>query len=151
MTPEAHNTQFSRQIWQTVSEHAHGCLLRREFCPEQSRVENLRCVDFSEESDCSYGKQIWFFEAIGVDPVGRRHLLHGALEFSVQYGLLEAAQAVMFEDEEARDQFLSTNPYEMTRLFPSHLSHRFWVTTVCSLFAILALVWTFALLCMLNS
>lgn len=151
MTPEAHNTQFSRQIWQTVSEHAHGCLLRREFCLEQSRVENLRCVDFSEESDFSYGKQIWFFEAIGVDPVGRRHLLHGALEFSVQYGLLEAAQAVMFEDEEARDQFLSANPYEMTRLFPSHLSHRFWVTTVCCLFAILALVWTFALLCMLNS
>jgi hypothetical protein len=151
MTPEAHNTPFSRQIWQTVSEHAHGCLLRRDFCPEQSRVENLRCVDFSEESEQSYGKQIWFFEAIGVDPVGRRHLLHGALEFSVQYGLLEAAQAVMFEEEEERDQFLTSNPYEMTRLFPRHLSHRFWVTTVCSLFAILALVWTFALLCMLNS
>lgn len=144
MAPEAHNVQFSRQIWQAVSQQAHQCLLRREFCPEQSRVENLRCVDFVQESDSLYGRQVWFFEAIGVDPVGRRHVLHGVLEFSIQYGLLEAAQAAMFEEEEARERFIAPAAYECYGYFPRHYNRRFWVWTVSALFVILSIVWTAA-------
>ncbi len=144
MTPEAHNIQFSRQIWQTVSEHAHGCLLRRDFCREQSRVENLRCVDFIEESSIQYGKQVWFFEAIGVDPSGRRRVLHGVLEFSIQYGLLEASQSVMFEDEEVRDRFLASSHAEPTRIFPKRMSQQFWAFVLTGLLCVLAAVWIYA-------
>ncbi len=144
MTPEAHNIQFSRQIWQTVSDYAHHCLMRREFCPDQSRVENLRCVDFVEETDSHYGKQIWFFEAIGVDPTGRRRIFHGALEFSLQYGLFEAAQSVMFEDEDVRDRFLAQNFVESTSIFPQKMSRKFWVGTLTALLCVLAVVWVFA-------
>ena len=151
MTPEAHNIQFSRQIWQAVSQQANGCLLRRDFCPEQSRVENLRCADFLEETEQSFGRQVWFFEALGVDPVGRRHVLHGALEFSIQYGLLEPAQAAMFEDEDARDKSIAPPAYEYTGFFPRSMNRRFWLGTVTALFGVLAAVWTVVLISILRS
>ena len=143
MTPEAHNIQFSRQIWQAVSQQANGCLLRRDFCPEQSRVENLRCADFLQETEQSF--------AIGVDPVGRRHVLHGALEFSIQYGLLEPAQAAMFEDEDARDKSIAPPAYEYTGFFPRSMNRRFWLGTVTALFGVLAAVWTVVLISILRS
>lgn len=151
MGPEAHNIQFSRQIWQAVSDHAHSCLMRREFCPELSRVENLRCVDFLEESDTKYGRQIWYFEAIGVDPAGRRHVLHGALEFSIQYGLLEPAQAAMFDDEETRDRFSAPASHEMSGFFPQNANRKFMLVTVSVLFTVLAAVWSYALVNYLRS
>ena len=145
MTPEAHNIQFSRQIWQTVSENAHHCLDRREFSPEHSRIENLRCVDFVEETINKYGKQVWFFEAIGVDPTGRRRVFHGALEFSVQYGLLEPAQSVMFEDDDARDRFLdSVHRGTRTRRKSDRKSSSHAAITLCGLFVVLAGVWVYA-------
>jgi hypothetical protein len=151
MTPEAPKVQFSRQIWQAVSEHAHSCLLRREFCPEQSRVENLRCVEFQEEAETSYGKQIWFFEGIGVDATGRRHVLHGVLEFSIQFGLLEAATAALFEEEDMRERYVSPGAYEVHRIFPAHGSRKAWVFTIAALFLTLIAVWTTALINFMRS
>jgi hypothetical protein len=59
--------QFSRQIWQAASEHAHRCLTRLAFCPDQSRIENLRHVHLVDESESAFGRQLWCFEAIGMD------------------------------------------------------------------------------------
>lgn len=144
MTPDAPKIQFSRQIWQAVSEHAHSCLLRREFCPEQSRIENLRCVEFLEENDSTFGKQVWFFEGIGVDAMGRRHMLFGVLEFSIQFGLLEAATAALFEEEDMRERYASPAGYENSAIFPARGSRKAWIFVVAALFLILAAVWTTA-------
>ena len=141
MTPEADKIQFSRQIWQAASEHAHRCLTRREFCPEQSRVENLRCVHFVDESDCLFGKQLWCFEAIGIDPAGRRHILYGVLEFSIQFGLLEASQSAMFEDSGHREKFLNSETKPASKLVYQYPSTRFWVYTAWCSIAILSVIW----------
>ncbi len=141
MTPEAHKIQFSRQIWQAASEHAHRCLTRREFCPEQSRIENLRCEFLEEEVESQFGKQLWCFEAIGIDPAGRRHILHGVLEFSIQYGLLEASQTAMFEDSEHRDKFLRDQTKPASKMVYEYPSTRFWVYAAWSGVAVLSLIW----------
>jgi hypothetical protein len=145
VTPEADKIQFSRQIWQAASDHAHRCLVRREFCPEQSRVENLRCEHFVDESEFGYGKQLWCFEAIGIDPVGRRHVLYGALEFSIQYGLLEASQTAMFDDVDHRDAFLQNETRPPRRIVYQYPSTRFWIFSAWASIAILSTIWTAAL------
>ena len=141
MTPEAQKIQFSRQIWQAASEHAHRCLTRREFCPEQSRIENLRCEFLEEEVESQFGKQLWCFEAIGIDPAGRRHILHGVLDFSIQYGLLEASQTAMFEDSEHRDKFLRDQTKPASKMVYEYPSTRFWVYAAWSGVAVLSLIW----------
>ncbi len=150
MTPEADKIQFSRQIWQAASEHAHRCLKRKEFCPEQSRIENLRCVHLVEESESLFGKQLWCFEAIGIDPVGRRHILYGVLEFSIQYGLLEASQTAMFEDSDHRESFLRIEMTESTELVYHYPYTRFWVYSAWTSIAVLSAIWIFLLLSYLN-
>lgn len=141
MTPEADNIQFSRQIWQAVSEHAHRCLMRREFCPEQSRIENLRPVHFEEECDSHYGKQLWCFEAIGIDPVGRRHIMYGVLEFSIQYGLLEASQAALFEDADHREKLLNQESRTTPPIPYRYASTKFWICAAWASVAVLGLIW----------
>ena len=141
MTPEADKIQFSRQIWQAASEHAHRCLTRREFCPDQSRVENLRCVHLVDESDCQFGKQIWCFEAIGIDQSGRRHILYGVLEFSIQYGLLEASQTAMFEDSDHREKYLQNETKPASKLIYHYPSTRFWVYSAWCSISVLSLIW----------
>ena len=151
MTPEADKIQFSRQIWQAASEHAHRCLARREFCPEQSRVENLRCVHLVDESDCLFGKQLWCFEAIGIDPAGRRQILYGVLEFSIQFGLLEASQTAMFEDSGHREKFLNNETKPISKLVYQYPSTRFWIYAAWSSIAVLSVVWITLLVNFINS
>lgn len=127
MSSEASDLQFSQEIWKTVSDQAKRCLFRREFCPEQSRIENLRCVHFEEEVDSSYGRQLWYFEAIGIDQIGRRHMLYGALEFSIQYGLLESSQAALFDDPDHRQRFLYAATHPFRNRVWVNASTRFWV------------------------
>lgn len=141
MTPETDKIQFSRQIWQAASEHAHRCLARRDFCPEQSRIENLRCVHLVDEADNSYGKQIWCFEAIGIDPIGRRHVLYGVLEFSIQYGLLEASQTAMFDDVDHRESFLHNETRPPRRLVYQYASTRFWIYSAWCSVVVLTAIW----------
>lgn len=146
MTPETGKIQLSRQIWQAASEHAHLCLIRHDFCPEQSHTENLRCVHLNEETESSFGRQLWFFEAIGVDSFGRRHVLHGMLEFSIQYGLLETAHTAMFEESEARGNFLAKELSGPTNFAYTYSSTRFWVIAAWSGIAVLAMIWLTALI-----
>ena len=141
VTPEADKIQFSRQIWQAASEHAHRCLTRREFCPEQSRVENLRCVHLEDELESRFGKQLWCFEAIGIDQVGRRHVLHGVLDFSIQFGLLEASQTAMFEDSENRDKFIQSESKPAMKMVYHYPSTRFWIYSAWTGVAVLSLIW----------
>jgi hypothetical protein len=141
MTPSIDPVQFPKQIWQAVSEQARKSLLRKEFCPESSRIENLRCVHLSEETESRYGKQVWFFEAVGFDSFGRRHLLYGALELSIQYGLLEASQTALFRDIEQRQQFLNKETHLQDASPWANQSTRFWVRTTCLSVVVVSLLW----------
>lgn len=145
MTPETGKIQFSRQIWQAASEHAYLCLVRRDFCPEQSHTENLRCVHLAEETEANFGRQLWFFEAVGVDTFGRRHVLHGLLEFSIQYGLLETSQTAMFEENEARSNFLVRELSGSKKFAYSYPSTKFWVYAAWTSIAVLGAIWVSAL------
>jgi hypothetical protein len=141
MTSEASHLSFPRQIWQAVSDHARKCLLRREFCPEHSKIENLRCVHYREELDLCYGRQLWYFEAIGVDPVGRRHMLYGALDFSIQYGMMEASQAALFEDPEHRQRFFYAATHASREAVWHQPYTRFWVRMAGAGVVVLSLLW----------
>lgn len=127
MSSDTSHIQFSRHIWQAVGEQARRCLLSREFCPEQSKIDNLRCVHFEEEIESCYGRQLWYFEAVGVDNLARRQTLFGAMEFSVQYGLLEACQAALFEDADHRQKFLHAATQPIRSRIWDHAGTKFWV------------------------
>jgi hypothetical protein len=104
-----------------------------------------------EESENTFGKQVWFFEGIGVDSMGRRHMLFGILEFSIQFGLLEAATAALFEEEEMRERYAAPVGYENSGIFPARGSRKAWIFVVAALFSILAAVWTTAAINFLRS
>ncbi|MFO0925318.1 MAG: hypothetical protein U0905_22890 [Pirellulales bacterium] len=141
MSSDAGHLQFSDHIWQTVGGQAKQCLLRREFCPEQSRIDNLRCVHFEEEAEQAYGRQLWYFEAIGIDPIGRRHMLYGALEFSIQYGLLELSQAALFEDAEHRQRFLHAATHPFRQRVWNDSSTKFWVRMTIAGVIVVSMIW----------
>ncbi len=65
MSSDAGHLQFSDHIWQTVGGQAKQCLLRREFCPEQSRIDNLRCVHFEEEAEQLMGGNSGILRRLG--------------------------------------------------------------------------------------
>lgn len=140
--PEIDPIQFPRQTWRLVSDQARRCLVKREYCDQQSRVENLRCVHFEEETDSAFGSQLWHFEALGIDPVGRRHMLYGVLDFSVQYGMLEASQTALFEDAELRQKFLDREVTSNASSSWNKATTRFWVQTACLGVVVTALMWT---------
>jgi hypothetical protein len=145
VTPEADKIQFSRQIWQAASEQAHRSLARRNFCPDQSRVENLHCVHLEDETETNFGRQLWCFDAIGMDAAGHRHVLYGSLEFSIQYGLLEASNTSMFDDLEHRDTFLTREKTGPRKFVYSYPSTRFWVVSAWASIAVLGGIWIAAL------
>lgn len=98
-----------------------------------------------EETEAHFGRQLWFFEAIGVDTFGRRHVLHGMLEFSIQYGLLETSQTAMFEENEARSNFLARELSGSKKFAYSYPSTKFWVYAAWTSIAVLGAIWVSAL------
>jgi len=145
MRPDASFHPFSKEIWQAVTNQARSALVRKEFCPEQSRVESVRCVYLDQESEFNFGRQIWFFEAIGIDPVGRQHRLYGALEFSVQFGLLEPCRAALMADPTHRQRFLQ-GLIEPQPVEPwSAPSTRIWVRLTIASVVIVSSVWLLTL------
>ncbi len=145
MTPETSFYQFSKEVWQAVNHQARHALLRKEFCPEESRIESLRCVFLEEETDGDYGRQVWFFEASGVDPIGRRHRLFGALDFSVQYGLLQPSTAMLAEEPAHRQRLLQSISNPTESLVWANPSTKVWVRLTLASVTILSAIWLLAL------
>ncbi len=144
MKPEADPKHLSRQVWQAVSEHALRAIATKEFCPEQSRIENLRPTYTLDESEYQFGKQLWCFEAIGITLSGRRQLVYGSMELSVQYGLLEAHQAALFEEPAERDRWIVHLTSPRIEETPS-IATRFWVWAAWASVIILTAGWMTAL------
>lgn len=149
MRPDASYHPFSKEIWQAVTNQARSALVRKEYCPEQSRVESVRCVYLDQETEEVFGRQVWFFEATGVDPVGRQHRLYGALEFSVQFGLLEPCRAALMADPTHRQRFLQ-GLIEPLPVEPwTAPSTRIWVRLTLASVVILSSIWLLKLVAVL--
>lgn len=145
MRPEADNRHFPRQIWQAVTEHALRVVVRNEFCPEQSRIENLRAEYCQEEEEERFGRQIWCFEALGITALGRRQVVYGMLEFSVQFGLLEPVQSRLFEDVIDRNDWIERTTQDPPAPSGYGSATRFWVWSSLISIAILSVGWLAAL------
>ncbi len=145
MKPDTSFHHFSREVWQAVNDQAMSALTRKEYSPDESRIESIRCVHLDEECDSEYGRQIWFFEASGVDPVGHRHRLYGALDFSVQYGLLEPSRAMLMSEPHHRQRFLQSviRPSE-TQVW-TYPSTKVWVRLTLASVIILSAIWLLTL------
>lgn len=133
--------QFSKEVWQAVTEQARNALLRRDFCPEESRIESLRCVYLSEESDNCFGRQVWFFEAIGIDPIGKKHRLYGSLDFSVEFGLMEPARAVLADEPRHRQRMLQAIANPIHEKVWASPSTKVWVRLTLASVIILSSIW----------
>lgn len=138
---EATFYQFSKEVWQAVTDQARSALLRRDFCPEESRIESLRCVYLQEESEASYGRQVWFFEAMGVDPVGRKHRLYGSLEFSLQFGIMEPCRAVLADEPRHRQRMLQAIANPIQHQVWANPSTKIWVRLTLASVIILSSIW----------
>lgn len=133
--------QFSKEVWQSVKDEAIQSLLRKEYSAEESSIESPRCVHLDEETESTYGRQIWFFEAAGVDPVGNCHRLYGALDFSVQYGILEPTRAMLMEEPQHRQRFLQSVVRPAVSQVWSSPSTKVWVRLTLASVIILSSIW----------
>jgi hypothetical protein len=151
MTPDADFYQFSKEVWDAVHEQAENALVRREYLPDESKIDSIRCVFLDEESEGSYGRQVWFFEASGMDPIGRSHRLFGALDFSVEYGLLEPTRAMLLDDPHHRQRFLESITRPLKNQVWSNPSTRVWVRLTLASVVILSSIWLLSLAAVLQS
>lgn len=145
MTPEADPTQLSRQVWQAVSEQAVRSLSGRNLCPEQSRIENLRPVYSIDEDEHQFGRQIWYFEAMGITSSGRRQVVYAIIEMSLQYGLLELSHSILFEDASDREHCFAQLTCPSLRDAIDVPSTRLWVWAAWLSVALLTGGWLLAL------
>jgi hypothetical protein len=141
MTPDASFYQFSKEVWELVNDQARQSLIRKEFILDQSQIESVRCVHLDEESEGEFGRQVWFFEATATDPVGRKHRLFGALDFSVQYGLLEPMRAMLMDEPQHRQRFLQSIVRPSERHVWVNPSTKVWVRLTLASVIILSATW----------
>ncbi|MFK7734620.1 MAG: hypothetical protein AB8B50_01245 [Pirellulaceae bacterium] len=149
MKSEATFYQFSKEVWQAVNEQALTALAKKEYVPDDSRIDSIRCVHLEEELDADFGRQIWFFEASGADPVGRHHRLYGALDFSVQYGLLEPTRAMLMSEPHHRQRFLQSVVRPKESKVWSAPSTKVWVRLTLASVIILSSIWLLTLAAMM--
>lgn len=137
--------QFSKEVWQAVNDQAMNALMRKDFLPDESHVESIRCVHLEEEVESEFGRQIWFFEAAGVDLVGRKQRLYGALDFSVQYGLLEPSRAMLMSEPHHRQRFLQSVIRPVESQVWATPSTKVWVRLTLASVIILSSIWLLSL------
>ncbi len=145
MTPDASFYQFSKEVWQLVNDQARQSLVRKEFSSDDARIESVRCVHLDEECETGYGRQVWFFEATAHDPVGRQHRLYGALDFSVQYGLLVPMRAMLMDEPHHRQRFLQSIVHPHESPVWVNPSTTVWVRLTLASVIILSATWLLAL------
>ena len=104
MQTQARTRRFSQRTIKQVRLDATRALIRGQFCPDRSEVLQMRCVEQREETDTTFGSQLWYFEASAVDQTDRRASVYGAIEYSIQYGLHEVLDDGIFESDALRSR-----------------------------------------------
>ncbi|MEZ6149346.1 MAG: hypothetical protein R3C09_04420 [Pirellulaceae bacterium] len=145
MTPDASFYQFSKVVWQLVNDQARQALVRKEFSPDDARIESVRCVHLEEEGEMTYGRQVWFFEATAYDAIGRQHRLFGALDFSVQYALLVPMRAMLMDEPQHRQRFLQSIVHPYDSQVWVNPSTKIWVRLTLASVILLSATWLLSL------
>ncbi|WP_153558116.1 hypothetical protein [Roseimaritima sediminicola] len=135
MRSETGTRRFDKRTMQQVRADATRALARAMYCPQRSMVEQFRCVDFQPETETSFGRQLWYFDALAVDESQQEMHVYGVIEYSVQYDLYELAEDGVFLDADQRDRFETV--YRRQPLRPSwrHPGHR-WLLVAMLLVSI---------------
>jgi len=148
--PQVENIQFSKKTWQTVTEHALKELAFRDSHDTTSRIENLRPCYFEEETEYKYGRQVWCFETMSRHNSSDRRSECSAMEFSIEYGLIELIQCRWFPDDKLRELWISER-LDPPADAPSCCSMtKLWIYLAVLGVLFLALGWTVSLLRFLN-
>lgn len=116
MHSDLHEVRISEQAYRQVNLDAARAMTRQRFCPEQSDLMRLRCIDHRQETDHEYGHQLWFFEGRGVDSSGDPHIVYGVVEYQVEYGLTELVEDRVFQTTQERDRFRSLYECEVIKV-----------------------------------
>ena len=147
---QVEHIQFPRKTWQAVTEHALRELSFRELQESPSRIENLRPCHFEEETESRYGRQIWFFESTTYPSPGARKIECGALDFSMEYGLLELVDCFWFANDSEREDWIDQRLNPTDEVASCCKMTRVWVYLAILGVVFLAMGWTFSLLRFLN-
>lgn len=150
MKPQVQHFQFPRKTWQVVTEHALRELAFRESQDTTSRIENLRPFHFEEETESNYGRQIWCFESLTALGANGRRVECGALEFSIEYGLIELIQCRWFSNDKQRDLWIAEHLEPPSPQASSCALTRVWIYLAILSVLFLAIGWTVSLLRFLN-
>ena len=120
--------QFSERTLRQVAADARRALVRHHFAADQAAIDRCGCVDHQPEQETAFGRQLWYFEAVVSDAGGHRTPLHGAIEYSIQYGLHELVDDGVFEVAEQRERFRKVYHSEPMRPSWRQPAHR-WLAT----------------------
>jgi hypothetical protein len=148
--PPVEHIQFPRKTWQTVTEHALRELTFRESFDQSSRIENLRPYYFEDETENAFGRQIWCFEAMGLQAGTGRKLEFGVLEFSIEYGLIELSQCRWFQNDKQLEQWISQRLDPHTEPASCCVTTKLWIYLAMLGILFLAIGWTVSLFRFLN-
>lgn len=105
MSANVEKQTYSKRTIKQVQMDCMRALCRAGYCPENSDVYQIRCMDHLPESETEYGNQLWYFEGFGVDEFDGRQRVHGVVEYSVQFGLHEVIEDGVFDSEHQRERF----------------------------------------------
>lgn len=147
---QVEHIQFPRKTWQAVTEHALRELSFRETQETSSRIENLRPCHFEEETESRYGRQIWCFESMTQYSPSERKTECGALEFSMEYGLLELVDCFWFASDTEREEWIDQRLNPPAKVASCCTMTRVWVYLAILGVLFLAMGWTISLLRFLN-
>jgi hypothetical protein len=105
MSAEIRTQRFPERTIRQVRLDCNRAMARAKFCADQSEIAQLRCVDDRPETEQGFGRQLWYFEGLGVDARDRRHRLFGVVEYSLQFGLHELIEDRVFDSDQQREQY----------------------------------------------
>lgn len=124
MGQETGTQRFSKRTLRQVSLDSVRALTGAFYCPDRSTVESFHCIDFQPETETSFGRQLWYFDAIATNEQNRELVVYGFLEYSEEFGSMEIVQDGVFESIAQRARFETV--YHTATLKPTwrHPSHR---------------------------
>ena len=146
MSADTRTRRFSERTIRQVRLDCNRALIRANLCPDRSEVSQLRCTDDREESENTFGNQLWYFEGTGVDEDDRRHGVFGVVEYSMQFGLHELVEDGVFDSDYQRERFRHLYEREMHRPTWQHPAHHwllFGMITIASIWLAFLIVRAF--------
>jgi hypothetical protein len=132
MSASTRPSRFSQRVIRQVRMDSSRALVRARYCPDRSEVIQMRCIDNRDESDASFGRQLWFFEGFGVDEDDTKKQVFGSIEYSLQFGLHELVDDGVFDSEYQRRDI--SRVYAGHHAGPAwqHPMHRFLIVSMAA-------------------